>query len=169
MLKNRDPNYGACRPLFDDMHDGKRIVDVSPLVIGEVVQVIRREAARDVAKEFRGHAPSPEAARYSAGNAVGDFFHQMAGLSDAGRIVTRHPSDNAGHQPVLSMRMVIRHEGNFEPHGKMGLIYRALGILDMMHALVARDYGVQNFCTRDRQFSSLAGDPEFDAINFVIL
>ena len=67
------------------------------------------------------------------------------------------------------MRTAIRHEGRFGPHGRTGLIYKALGMLDMMHAFVARDYGVKNFCARDRQFSSLAGDPEFDAINFVIL
>ena len=65
--------------------------------------------------------------------------------------------------------MLIRHKGRFERHCKRGIIYRNLGMFDMMHALTALDHGAKDFCTRDRQFRTLAGDPMFDPINFVIL
>ena len=69
----------------------------------------------------------------------------------------------------MAVRMMIRHGGSVELHGKMGLLYKGRGIVDMMHALAALDYRVENFCTRDRQFAALADDREFAAINFVIL
>ena len=166
---DEDPHYDACRQLFDDLHDGKRIVAVSALVVGEVIQVTRREAARDVAGKRGGNAPDLQTAREMADEATGVFLHRLGILSGEGRVSILHPSDNAGYYPDLALRMLIRHRGRFEPHGKMGIIYRNLGMFDMMHALAARDYGVRDFCTRDRQFSALAGDPRFNALNFVIL
>ena len=163
-LKDADPHYAACRPLFDDLRVGKRSVVVPALVAGEVVQVLRREAAR----VGDGEVPSPQAAYGSAGEAVRGFFHNLAGLAGTGRVIIGRPSQYAGQYAGQSLRMMIRHMGTFEPHGKMGLIYRGLGMFDMMHALAARDYRVQNFCTRDRQFRSLAGDPEFAAVNFFV-
>ena len=167
-LKDADPHYAACRHLFDDLHDGKRVVVVPALVVGEVIQVIRREAVRDVVTVCDGGVPSPQAAQDLADEAVRGFFHNLAGLASTGRVIIGRPSQYAGQYAGMSLRMMIRHMGSFEPHGKMGLIHRGLGMFDMMHALAARDYGVQNFCTRDRQFRSLAGDPEFAAINFVV-
>ena len=52
MRKGKDPHYDACRQLFDDLHDRKRTVVVSALVVGEVIQVTRREAARATGKEY---------------------------------------------------------------------------------------------------------------------
>ena len=141
---------------------------MSALVAGEVIQVIRREAARDVAKAHDGDVPIQQAALDSANEAVSGFFHSLAGLSSTGSVIIGRPSQYAGQYAGLSLRMMARHAGRFEPHGKMGIIYRGLGILDIMHAFAARDYGVQNFCTRDRQFRSLSDDPEFDTINFVV-
>lgn len=169
LRRGEDPHYVACRHLFDDMHDRKRTVVVSALVVGEVLQVSRREAARSAAKECGGNAPNLQAARDKADEATDTLFQQLGRLSDTGRIIVRRPSKNAGRYASLALRMLIRHKGSFERHGKMGIIYRNLGILDMMHALAARDYRVRNFCTRDRQFGALAGDPRFDGINFVIL
>ena len=168
VLKGVDPHYGACRPLFDDMRDGKRRVYMSSLVAGEVVQVVRREAARAAARGEGGGAPSPRAASASADWIVGGFLGDLAHLYDAGSIAIRRPPPNARRYAALALKTLIRHKGRFEPHGKMGLIYRGLGMVDMMHALTARDYGVENFCTRDRQFVALAGDPEFRSINFVV-
>ena len=167
-LRATDPHYAACRPLFDDLRVGKRTVVVPALVAGEVVQVLRREAAREEAKACGGDGPSPQAARDSANDAERGFFRILAGLAGTGSVIIGRPSQYAGQYAGRSLRMMIRHMGTFEPHGKMGLIYRGLGMFDMMHALAARDYGVQNFCTRDRQFRSLAGDPEFGAVNFVV-
>ena len=168
-LEDDDPHYDACRPLFDDLRDGKRTVDVSGLVIGEVIQVIRRETARIVVRgRGSGGAPSPQAAQSAADKAVRVFFQRLGRLSDTGRVVIRRPPRNARRYTALSLKLLIRHGGRFEPHGKVGLIYRGLGILDIMHALTARDYGAGSFCTRDRQFSALAGDPAFDAIRFVV-
>ena len=138
------------------------------LVAGEVVQVIRREAAREEAKACGGEVPSPQAALDSAGEAVRGFSSILAGLAGTGSVIIGRPSQYAGQYAGQSLHMMIRHVGTFEPHGRMGLIYRGLGMFDMMHALAARDYGVKNFCTRDRLFRSLAGDPEFAAINFVV-
>ena len=101
--------------------------------------------------------------------AVDTFFQQLGRMSDTGRIAIRRPSKKAGRYASLALRMLIRHRGSFERHGKMGVIYRNLGMFDMMHALAARDYRVRDFCTRDRQFGALAGDPRFDGIDFVIL
>ena len=168
-LGSKDPHYDACRYLFDDLHDGKRTVAVPALVVGEVIRVTSREAARAAGKEHGGSAPNLQAARDMADEAVDTFFQRLGNLSDAGRIVIRRPSKNAGRYASLALRMLIRHRGSFEQHGKMGIIYRHLGMLDMMHALAARDYNVRDFCTRDRQFDALAGDPRFNAINFVIL
>lgn len=145
------------------------MVVVSALVVGEVVQVIRREAARDVAGEHRGNAPDLQAARETADEAVSVFLRRLGTLFGTGRVSVLRPSNNAGQYPGLALRMLIRHRGRFEQHGKMGIIHRNLGMLDMMHALAARDYGARDFCTRDRQFSALAGDPRFDGLNFVIL
>ena len=89
-------------------------------------------------------------------------------MYDAGSIAIRRPPPNARRYAALALKMLIRYEGSHEHHGKMGLIYRGLGMVDMMHALTARDIGAENFCTRDRQFAALAGDPEFKAINFVV-
>lgn len=167
-LKGNDPHYGACRPLFDDLRGGKRTVDVSSLVAGEVVQAVRREAARIVARGRGVDAPCPRTVLSMANEIIGGFFSELASLSGTGSVVIRRTPKSAGRYAGVSLRAMIRHGGNFEPHGKMGLIYRGLGMLDMMHALTARDYGVEKFCTRDRQFAALADDPEFDAINFVI-
>ena len=167
VLKGVDPHYGACRPLFDDMRDGKRRVYMSSLVAGEVVQVARREAAR-AARGKGGGKPSPQAARAMSNVAVGSFFNELAYLYDTGSIAIRRPPPNARRYAALALKMLIKYEGSYEHHGKMGLIYRGLGMVDMMHALTARDYGVENFCTRDRQFAALAGDPEFKAVNFVV-
>ena len=169
LRKGEDPHYDACRQLFDDLHDGKRTVVVSALVVGEVLQVSRREAARSAAKEYGGDTPNLQVARDMADEAADTLFQQLGRLSDTGRIVVRRPSKNAGRYASLALRMLIRHKGRFDQHGKMGIIYRNLGMLDMMHALAARDYRVKNFCTRDRQFGALASDPRFDGINFVIL
>ena len=168
LLRDRDIHYPSCRPLFDDLHDGKRTVDVSDLVIGEVVHVIRREAARTAVQECGGGVPRPRAAQDIGDEGVAVFFHKLGGLFDRGRVTIRPPSDNARWYASMSMRMVIKHKGHFEPHGKMGLIYKALGMVDIMHALAARDYNVKNFCTRDRQFGALAGDPAFTTLNFDI-
>ena len=150
------------------IHAGKRTVVVSYIVIGEVIQVVRREATREVAGVHDDNVPSPLNARDSADEAVGVFFSELGNLSGTRRVIVLPPSENTGQHASLSVRTMIRHGGRFEPHGRMGLIYRGLGIIDIMHALAALDCGAQNFCTRDRQFSSLAGDPEFDAINFVV-
>ncbi len=168
-LGRKDPHYDACRPLFDDLHDGKRTVDVSDFVISEVIQVTRRETARDLARVCGSNAPDLQAAWAVAEKAVALFLRRLSLLSDMGKVRIRNPSNNAGQYATLALRMLIRHGGRFEPHGKMGIIYRSLGILDMMHALAARDYRVKNFCTRDRQFSALASDPDFASLNFVIL
>ena len=80
----------------------------------------------------------------------------------------RRPPPNARRYAALALKTLIRHKGRAEPHGKMGLIYRGLGMVDMMHALTARGYGAENFCARDKQFDALAGDPEFKAVNFVV-
>ena len=112
--------------------------------------------------------PSPQAALDSANEAVRGFFHNLAGLASTGSVKIGRPSQYAGQYAGRSLHMMIRHMGTFEPHGKMGLIYKGLGMFDMMHALAARDHRVENFCTRDRQFRSLADDPEFAAINFVV-
>ena len=164
-----DLHYDACRQLFDDLHDGKRKVGVSALVVGEVIQVTRREAVRGVARERGGSAPDLQAAREMADKAVSVFLDRLSVLNDAGRVSVLRPSHNARRYPGLALRMLIRHKGRFERYGKMGIIHRSLGMFDMMHALAARDYGVGDFCTRDRQFRTLAGDPMFDPINFVIL
>ena len=168
-MEDRDPHYDACLGLFDDLLDRKRTVAVPALVVGEVIQVIRRETARDVAGERGTHAPDLQMAQEMADEAVAVFLRRLGILSDAGSISLLRPSNIAGQYPTLALRMLIRHKGSFGRHGKMGIIYRNLGILDMMHALAARDYGVGDFCTCDRQFRSLAGDPGFNAINFVIL
>ena len=168
-MGSKDPHYDACRPLFDDMHDGKRTVDVSDFVIGEVIQVTRRETARDVARVRGGNAPDLQAAWGVAEDAVAAFLRRLGLLSGMGKVRIRNPSNNAGRYASLAVRMLIRHGGRFEPHGKMGIIYKNLGMFDMMHALAARDYRVKNFCTRDRQFRALAGDPDFASLNFVIL
>ncbi len=167
VLKGVDPHYGACRPLFDDLRDEKRVY-MSSLVAGEVVQVARREAARMAARGKGGGAPSPRAASASADGIAGGFLGDLAHLYYTGSIAIRRPPPNARRYAALALKTLIRHKGRFEPHGKMGLIYRGLGMLDMMHALTARDYGVENFCTRDRQFAALAGDPEFRSVNFVV-
>ena len=104
-----------------------------------------------------------------ADKAVADFLHQLGALSDAGHVTILRPSNNARRYPGLALRMLIRHRGRFERHGKRGIIYRNLGMFDMMHALTARDHGAKDFCTRDRQFGSLTDDPTFDPLNFVIL
>ncbi len=168
VLKGVDPHYGACRPLFDDLRDGKRRVYMSSLVAGEVVQVVRREAAKMAVRGRNGDAARVQAAMASADGIVSGFFNEQAHLYDAGRVLIRRPPPNARRYAALALKTLIRHKGRFEPHGKMGLIYRGLGMLDMMHALTARDYGVENFCTRDRQFAALVGDPEFRSVNFVV-
>ena len=89
-------------------------------------------------------------------------------LYDAGCVLIRRPPPNARRYAALALKTLIRYRGHVEPHGKMGLIYRSLSMIDMMHALTARGYGADNFCTRDRQFAALAGDPEFRAIDFVV-
>ena len=104
-----------------------------------------------------------------ADNAVGVFLRRLGILNAAGRVSVLHPSHNARRYPGLALRMLIRHRGRFEQHGKMGIIHRGLGMFDMMHALTARDHGANDFCTRDRQFGALAGDPMFNPLNFVIL
>ena len=142
---------------------------MSALVVGEVIQVTRREAARDVAGERGGSAPDLQAAREMADNAAAYFLYRLSALSDAGRVSVLRPSHNARRYPGLALRMLIRHKGRFERHGKRGIIYRNLGMFDMMHALTARDHGAKDFCTRDRQFGSLTDDPTFDPLNFVIL
>ena len=164
-----DPHYDACRRLFDDLHDGKRTVGVSALVVGEVVQVTRREAARGVAGKRGGSAPDLQAAREMADKAVADFLYRLSTLNGAGHVTILRPSNNARRYPGLALRMLIRHRGRFERHGKRGIIYRNLGMFDMMHALTARDHGANDFCTRDRQFGALTNDPTFDLLNFVIL
>ena len=168
LLKGGDPHYGACRPLFDDLRDGKRRVYMSSLVAGEVVQVARREAVRMAARGRSDDAARAQTAQAVADVAVGTFFKELAYLYDAGCIAIRRPPPIARRYAALALKTLIRYKGHVEPHGKMGLIYRGLGMLDMMHALTARDYGVDNFCTRDRQFAALAGDPEFRSINFVV-
>lgn len=168
-MGRKDPHYDACRPLFDDIHDGKRTVDVSDFVIGEVIQVTRRETARDLARARGGNAPDLQAAWGVAEDGVALLPRRLGLLSDMGKVRIRNPSNNAGRYASLAVRMLIRHGGRFEPHGKTGIVYRNLGILDMMHASAARDYRVKNFCVRDRQFSALAGDPKFASINFAIL
>ena len=104
-----------------------------------------------------------------ADNAVGVFLHRLGILNAAGRVSVLRPSHNARRYPGLALRMLIRHRGRFERHGKMGIIHRGLGMFDMLHALTALDHGAKDFCTRDRQFGALAGDPTFNALNFVIL
>ena len=168
VLKGVDPHYGACRPLFDDLRDGKRRVYMSSLVAGEVVQVVRREAVRMAARGRNGDAARAQAAMASAGKIVGGFFKELAYLYDAGCVLIRRPPPNARRYAALALKTLIRYRGHVEPHGKMGLIYRGLSMIDMMHALTARDCGVDNFCTRDRQFAALAGDPEFRSVNFVV-
>ena len=168
VLKGADPHYGACRPLFDDLRDGERRVYMSSLVAGEVVQVVRREAVRMAARGRNGDAARAQAAQAVADVAVGSFFKELAHLYDAGCVLIRRPPPNARRHAALALKTLIRHKGHVEPHGKMGLIYRGLGMLDMMHALTARGYGAENFCTRDRQFAALAGDPGFKAVNFVV-
>ena len=168
LLKGGDPHYGACRPLFDDMRDGTRRVYMSSLVAGEVVQVVRRETARAAARGKGGSRPSPQAAMASADEIVDGFLGDLAHLHNSGRVLIQPPPPNAKRYAALALKTLIRHKGHVEPHGKMGLIYRGLGMLDMMHALTARGYGADNFCTRDRQFAALAGDPEFRAIDFVV-
>ena len=168
VLKGADPHYGACRPLFDDMRDGKRRVYMSSLVAGEVVQVVRRETVRMAARGRNGDAARAQAAMASAGEIVGSFFKELAHLYDAGNVLIQRPPPNARRYAALALKTLIRHKGRAEPHGKMGLIYRGLGMVDMMHALTARGYGAENFCTRDKQFDALAGDPEFKAVNFVV-
>ena len=169
MRRGKDPHYDACRYLFDDLHDGKRTVAVSALVVGEVIQVTRREAARAAGKEYSSNVARLRAAQDMANEAVGTIFQQMGRLYDTGRIVIGRPSKYAGQHPGIALNMLIRYRGHFDPHGKMGTIYRGLGMFDMMHALTAHDYGVRDFCTTDRQFSALAGDPRFATMNFVIL
>ena len=78
MLKGVDPHYGACRPLFDDLRDGKRRVYMSSLVAGEVVQVARREGVRMAARGQNGDAARAQAAMASAGEIVGGFFKELA-------------------------------------------------------------------------------------------
>lgn len=131
--------------------------------------MIRRETAR-IAVRGRGGggAPSPQAAQSAADKAVRVFFQRLGRLSDTVRVSIRRPPRNARRYTALSLKLPISHGGRFEPHGKIGLIYRGLGILDIMHALTARDYGAGSFCTRDRQFGARAGDPGFDAIRFVV-
>ena len=45
-LKGADPHYAACCPLFDDLYNGKRVVVVPALVVGEVVRAIKGRAAK---------------------------------------------------------------------------------------------------------------------------
>ena len=168
LLKGGDSHYGACRPLFDDMRDGTRRVYMSSLVAGEVVQVVRRETARAAARGKGGGRPSPQAAMASADEIVDGFLSELAHLHDSGRVLIQPPPPNARRYAALALKMLIKYKGRVEPHGKMGLIYRGLSMIDMMHALTARDCGVDNFCTRDRQFAALAGDPRFEAVNFVV-
>ena len=140
---------------------------MSSLVAGEVIQVVRREATRAARGKGDGGL-SPQAAMDLADEIVGGFFNELAHLYDAGSVMIRRPPPNARRYTALSLKMLTRHKGRYKPHGKMGLIYRGLGMFDMMHAFTARDYGVENFCTRDRQFGALVGDPEFEAVNFVV-
>ena len=169
MRKGKDPHYNACRQLFDDLHGRKRTVAVSALVVGEVIQVTRREAAREAGKEYVSNAARLRAARNTANEGVDAIFQHMWRLYDTGRIALGRPSKSAGQHPGIALNMLIRHRGHFEPHGKMGTIHRNLGMFDIMHALTAHGYGVRDFCTTDRQFSALAGDPRFPTMNFVIL
>ena len=136
---------------------------------GEVVQVTRREVAREVVKEYGGNVPNLQLVQNAADESVARLFQQLGRLSDTGRIVISRLSKNAGRYASVALRMLIRHKGRFELHGKMGIIYKNLGMFGIMHALAARDYGVRDFCTRDRQFRALAGDPDFASLNFVIL
>ena len=129
--------------------------------------MVRREAVRMAARGRDADAARAQAAMASAGEIVSGFLGDLAHLYDAGSVLIQRPP-NAGRYTALALKMLIRHEGRCEPHGKMGLIYRGLGMFDMMHALTARGYGVENFCTRDRQFAALAGDPGFASINFVV-
>lgn len=169
MRKDKDQHYDACRHLFDDLHGRKRTVVVSALVVGEVIQVTRREAARTTGKEYASNVVRLRAAQNTADEAVGTIFQQMGRLYDTGRIALGRPSKSAGQHPGIALNMLIRHRGHFEPHGKMGTIHRNLGMFDMIHALTAHGYGVRDFCTTDRQFSALADDPRFSPMNFVIL
>ena len=85
-MGDRDPHYDACLGLFDDLLDRKRTVAVPALVVGEVIQVIRRETARDVAGERGTHAPDLQMAQEMADGAVAVFLRRLGILSDAGSI-----------------------------------------------------------------------------------
>ena len=133
------------------------------------LQVTRREAARATGKEYASDVARLRVARNTANEGVDTIFQRMWKLYDTGRIALGRPSKTAEQHTGIALSMLIKNRGHFEPHGKMGTIYRGLGMFDIMHALTAHDYGVKDFCTADRQFSALAGDPRFPTMNFVIL
>lgn len=81
MRKDKDPHYDACHHLFDDLHGGKRTVAVSALVVGEVIPVTRREAARAAGKVHASNVAHLPTAREMADEAVGTFFQQTGGCT----------------------------------------------------------------------------------------
>lgn len=194
MLGRRDDYYQRCSRLVADVEEGRKVAIVSHPVVIETMHVLRKKFAdrggvteAEVLGRDSLEATQPDVDRFARvlrrmaaarkvvipehGMRMSDHYDALLGKFSRysgyfrrisvcpycgdGRVPRGHgnecPSCGAGRRSVRSYQ------------------YKALGLVDMEHAYLARNAGAEAFYSSDTSFRDLEGDPDFAPMRFEII
>lgn len=186
--------HESCKPLIEDIIDGRRAAVISLLTILESIHVIRRAVIEN--KRVPKDSASQPTLQATAKKRVNDFIRLITSLQNSHRLImadydkgirehysavlnklSRHFGDamldlhcNAcGRKyPVLSKASPCPDCGSpLTPNNNYR--YRGLGSADIEHAYFAIYGRASTFYTTDQSFDALRKDPDFNSINFKII
>ena len=192
MLGSADLFYCVCKPLIDDIENGRKIVLVTHLVIMETIYALRR---RLVEKNISG-TNDTDVLTTEVEEYVVKFIRLVARLSEQEKIIIPRPSSSISDLSSVVANTLRRYfgqisrerhctrcqrkypikdlssecpscNGPLEPSRKYK--YKGLSHVDIEHAYFARSFNASTFYTTDASFNDLSRDADFSLITFEIL
>lgn len=186
--------HESCKPLIEDVVDGKRAAVISLLTILESIHVIRRVVIEN--KRVPKDSASPSTLQATAKRRVNDFIRLITSLQNSHRLIMAdydkgirehygavldklsrhfgeamldlHCSACGRKYPVPSKASPCPGCGNLlTPNNNYR--YRGLGSADIEHAYFAIYGEASTFYTTDQSFNALRKDPDFNSIDFKII
>lgn len=195
MLGSNDDYYPLCKPLIDNIEDGKKIAIISYLILMETIHVLRTKVIKktpfdgDTRKDCDSKKPNAE-------NIIKDFMRIINEFSKQKKILLIRPRETITDHHSRVLRKLRNYFGYIRPmsicpyctngYASRGsnnecpscgkplesikqYQYKGLGHTDLEHAVLARQGSCSSFYSSDTSFKDLTGDPDFGALMFKVI
>lgn len=192
ILGEEDNFYRISKPMIDAVEQERSVAIISSLIIAELIHAIRRTVSQ---KQPTEGGMTPSGIESTVKEITDDFVKIIGRFERQGKAIRINKKNVAVDHPLLLTKLAaltgyarrecycrkckvsytVRDNNTICPScdrtNEMNkkYTYRGLGHLDLEHVYFAIHGHASIFYTRDKGFSTLKNDPDFNSISFRLL